>query len=128
MARPSRSPHLLHEEPESRLNAIVEGVQCHALITGFARVQVERQDIVRVEADFNGVKVGKCSHEKHCAEHEQARKSDLGDDKNAFQADGAARSHNSGSSFQGRSDLDARGFEGRRQSEQDSRTHCNCTG
>ncbi len=46
---------------------VVEGVQHHA----FARIQVERKDVLRIEAEFDGVKVGKRPNEEDGTEHEQ---------------------------------------------------------
>ena len=62
------------------------------------------------------------SNEKDGAKHEQGGKRDLGDHQDPFEADRAAPFHAGPGSFQGGRDVDASGFEGRRQSEDDSCT------
>ena len=97
----------------------IERLQRRVLVAGLAGIQAERQEVLLVEADLHGMKIGKGANKKRGPQHEQQRKRDLRDNQELTEADAASMpAWGAGASLlQRRRDIHARGLNGGRESE-----------
>ena len=75
------------QSTEAFVHALVERIERRTFVARLAGIQAECQEILLVESDLHGMKIGKGAHKERGTQHEHQGKSNLGHDEKPAEID-----------------------------------------